>query len=240
MAWRRLGDKPLSDPLMVSLTTHICVTRPQLNYSTRFSLQRTRFSHMTSNQVIKKVHAVSWINHTDKLTTLGAQNVKIWPKINFWFSHFNIFMPNCLKKTFKLKLDSCLTAVKFPDLIKFSKQPDFQHPWNESRFCAEIQQNYSQVCNTLSIHLALVLKTSHWYRFRPFYLSISPFMWHKCLRVFLGQLHLSKACWELWLSDGQPHSDYNGQWHRALCILAVLQSSQPNSQRNKRNGKCML
>ena len=29
MAWRRPGDKPLSDPMMVSLTTHICVTRPQ-------------------------------------------------------------------------------------------------------------------------------------------------------------------------------------------------------------------
>ena len=29
MAWRRPGDKPLSEPLMVSLLTHICVTRPQ-------------------------------------------------------------------------------------------------------------------------------------------------------------------------------------------------------------------
>ena len=29
MAWRRLGDKPLSEPLMVRLPTHICVTRPQ-------------------------------------------------------------------------------------------------------------------------------------------------------------------------------------------------------------------
>ena len=29
MAWRRSGDKPLSEPMMVSLTTHICVTRPQ-------------------------------------------------------------------------------------------------------------------------------------------------------------------------------------------------------------------
>ena len=115
-----------------------------------------------------------------------------------------------------------------------------QHPWNQSRFCAEIQKNNSQVCKNLSIHLALVLKTSHWYRFHPFYLSFWPVLWHKCQRVFLGQLHISKACWELWLSDGQPHSDYNGQWQRALCILAVLQSSQPNSQRNKRNGKCML
>ena len=29
MSWRRLGDKPLSQPMMVSLPTHICVTRPQ-------------------------------------------------------------------------------------------------------------------------------------------------------------------------------------------------------------------
>ena len=28
MAWRRPGDKPLSEPLMVGLLTHICVTRP--------------------------------------------------------------------------------------------------------------------------------------------------------------------------------------------------------------------
>ena len=29
MAWRRRGDKPLSEPIMVSLPTYICVTRPQ-------------------------------------------------------------------------------------------------------------------------------------------------------------------------------------------------------------------
>ena len=29
MAWRRLGDKPLSEPMMVSLMTQIWVTRPQ-------------------------------------------------------------------------------------------------------------------------------------------------------------------------------------------------------------------
>ena len=29
MAWRRPGDKPLSEPMMVSLPTHICVTLPQ-------------------------------------------------------------------------------------------------------------------------------------------------------------------------------------------------------------------
>ena len=29
MTWRRPGDKPLSEPIMVSLLMHICVTRPQ-------------------------------------------------------------------------------------------------------------------------------------------------------------------------------------------------------------------
>ena len=29
MAWHRAGYKPLSEPMMVSLLTHLCVTRPQ-------------------------------------------------------------------------------------------------------------------------------------------------------------------------------------------------------------------
>ena len=29
MAWRRPSDKPFSEPMMVRLPTHICVTRPQ-------------------------------------------------------------------------------------------------------------------------------------------------------------------------------------------------------------------
>ena len=29
MAWRRSGDKPLSEPMMISLLTHLCVTQPQ-------------------------------------------------------------------------------------------------------------------------------------------------------------------------------------------------------------------
>ena len=29
MAWCRPGDKPLSEPMMVSLLTHVCITQPQ-------------------------------------------------------------------------------------------------------------------------------------------------------------------------------------------------------------------
>ena len=38
MAWRRLGDKPLSEPMMVSFPTHICVTRSQwVNFNAKLA-----------------------------------------------------------------------------------------------------------------------------------------------------------------------------------------------------------
>ena len=47
MAWRRPGDKPLSEPMMVNLLTHICVTRPQWvnqwQQKVRFHLKISRF-----------------------------------------------------------------------------------------------------------------------------------------------------------------------------------------------------
>ena len=39
MAWRRSGDKPLSEPMMISLPTHICVTQPQWVKKGLFSSQ---------------------------------------------------------------------------------------------------------------------------------------------------------------------------------------------------------
>ena len=40
MAWRRPGDKPLSEPMIVSLLTHICVTRPQwVNHNSEINTQ---------------------------------------------------------------------------------------------------------------------------------------------------------------------------------------------------------
>ena len=47
MAWRRSGIKPLSEPMMVSLLTHICVTRPQwVKQCGMFSFTFPVFSHM--------------------------------------------------------------------------------------------------------------------------------------------------------------------------------------------------
>ena len=121
----------------------------------------------------------------------------------------------------------------------------------------QLQNNLIWPSNTARISLDSTCSRLEYSEITHRYAKVSPFTWflywklpidtgfihsichfHQAVTyVLMGQLHLSKACWELWLSDDQPHSDYNRQWQRALCILAVLQSSQPNPQRNKKNRK---
>ena len=50
MAWRRPGDKPLSEPMMVSSPTHICITRPQwVNAGT------TKILHKISSTILNNI-----------------------------------------------------------------------------------------------------------------------------------------------------------------------------------------
>ena len=87
MAWRRSGDKPLSEPMMVSLLTHICVTRPQWgkycyweNWSST-SLRTNRIHNelslspksMTTNPLCLKMHT--------HVITYGAKCFEIDSKI---------------------------------------------------------------------------------------------------------------------------------------------------------------
>ena len=61
MVWHRSGAKPLSEPMMVSLLTHICVTRPQLvNCSTSMSAGNGRGSE---EDVQKFISNNSCTNH---------------------------------------------------------------------------------------------------------------------------------------------------------------------------------
>ena len=50
MAWRRSCDKPLSEPMTVSLLTHICVTRPQWvnTASIKYLYSKTSILHVTT------------------------------------------------------------------------------------------------------------------------------------------------------------------------------------------------
>ena len=52
MAWRRPGDKPLSEPMMVSLLTHICVTGPQWVNSLAPGKFDWNFTHVIFKQVL--------------------------------------------------------------------------------------------------------------------------------------------------------------------------------------------
>ena len=47
-AWRRPGDKPLSEPMMVSVLTHICVMRPQWINETVWYQTTTRYNQSLS------------------------------------------------------------------------------------------------------------------------------------------------------------------------------------------------
>ena len=53
MAWRRPGDKPLSEPIMVSCPTHICVTRSQWvkMWPSSQSTRQASFSWQISNDI---------------------------------------------------------------------------------------------------------------------------------------------------------------------------------------------
>ena len=185
----------------------------------------------------KYLKTVSWRNHTEKLTTLWLQNISFWSKINIPSSYFTIVMLNCLENTVKLLFDIKGDSCQILDLINF--QNNLTWPtllesvqilgWNTVKLLTGMQKKPLHSLGSCTENFPLIQISS----ILSVNFLISPVLWHKCQTVFwLGQLHLSKACWELWLSDDQPHSDYNGQWQMALCVVAVLQSSLPNPQRN--------
>ena len=75
MAWRRSGDKALSEPMMVILPTHICVTRPKWVKTGKTSPKRS----IQSNCAISRLWAQSWQGRNDLviLTTIGLRNKNI-------------------------------------------------------------------------------------------------------------------------------------------------------------------
>ena len=90
MAWRRPGDKPLSEPMMVSLPTHICVTRPQwVNKRDPWKSHKTSQSSMAHEKyegydLIHNHHCTCWwcdgvVFLCIKLTSHERQGV--WNKI---------------------------------------------------------------------------------------------------------------------------------------------------------------
>ena len=75
MAWRRTGDKPWSEPMMVSLLTHICVTR----------LQWVKF---TQN------HVITWeqSNKMFMIIKVLSHNVDVWFIVLSFANNIQLFI----------------------------------------------------------------------------------------------------------------------------------------------------
>ena len=59
MAWRRPGDKQLSEPMMVSLPTHICVARPKwVNFNVDLVKKNPKIWHIQLCSWIESIHLV--------------------------------------------------------------------------------------------------------------------------------------------------------------------------------------
>ena len=100
MAWRRSGDKPLSEPTMVSLLTHICVTRPQwVNHKLYIQAIRARELHLHREYPIKKsgvmnlvIRALKHPMHgTSHKTIFSSQGICIMIIMDYILYMKNIF-----------------------------------------------------------------------------------------------------------------------------------------------------
>ena len=79
MAWRRSGDKPLSEPMMVSLLTHICVTLPQWVNIITFDTLNPRIgvrSFFNSSVIFRDQNEKGWCFHF-LLITVNSINARL-------------------------------------------------------------------------------------------------------------------------------------------------------------------
>ena len=58
MAWRRPGDKPLSEPVMARSLTHICVTRPQWLKIVKDLRNQCHSSYVYDNSIMDKINYI--------------------------------------------------------------------------------------------------------------------------------------------------------------------------------------
>ena len=85
MAWRRPGDKPLSEPMMVSLLTHICVTRPQWVNGARWLAKATW-------------HVKIVMSHSDGATDGGNVQLALMLFIYLFFVNIHVWYICCYRK----------------------------------------------------------------------------------------------------------------------------------------------
>ena len=107
MTWRRPGDKPLSGPMMVSLLTHICVTRPQWvnkKTATEEHMQRNCDWCFLGPLLLRMI---TWIG-----VAVGLANV-----INSALTHWGCATPKCVSKQTIIGQDNSVSPSRRQTII---------------------------------------------------------------------------------------------------------------------------
>ena len=131
MAWRRPGDKPLSEPMMARLPTHICVSRPQ--WVNVFLLWKR-----TPRPLMWKPY-LTWIHRLICFKDPAWINWVFMEQTHFFLRYINVFI-FCLGRSHwmirnsqsstKLVLRLFFKIWKFLQIIKCN--PDFKGIYNTS------------------------------------------------------------------------------------------------------------
>ena len=95
IAWHRLGDKSLFEPMMVSLPTHICVTRPQL---VNILLKSDHFDHNVYlcrlRRFSQQKSTIGSINRNEPLHVYSHGQYSLKPQS--YLSKITIISPKCV------------------------------------------------------------------------------------------------------------------------------------------------
>ena len=63
MAWRRSGDKPLYETMMVSLLTHLCITRPQWDKPQLHDINIVFMGYLMQNTGTQYISSIACFNY---------------------------------------------------------------------------------------------------------------------------------------------------------------------------------
>ena len=110
MAWRRPGDKPLSEPMMDGLLPHICFTRPQWVKAigrniavdwVRFSYiwnQLFDFRSVITQHCIQHINNKGTIRFTPQITRKDSIPRRHWRAMGSFFKFFDLRLNKRLSK----------------------------------------------------------------------------------------------------------------------------------------------
>ena len=113
MAWCRSGDKPLSEPMMVSLLTHIYVTRPQWviqnsSWGTHWKIALRWMSQNFTNKKWTLVKVMAWCHLATSHYLSPCWPISMLPYRNTWVN-----LIEKIKIKVKVKVIEKMLALKF-------------------------------------------------------------------------------------------------------------------------------